>query len=59
MVARSLDPTMVAPLPQAVTRPLTFSDDPSNGLTYEHFKGGAVVFLATVTFKHTAALRIK
>lgn len=38
---------------------MTFSDDPSNGLTYEHFEGGAVVFLSTVTFKRTAALRVK
>jgi uncharacterized protein YcbK (DUF882 family) len=36
---------------------MTFSDDPSNGLRNEHFDGGAVVFLATVTFKRTAALR--
>lgn len=51
-------------LPLLMSKPgstivMTFSDDPSNGLTYEHFKGGAVVFLATVTFKHTAALRIQ
>lgn len=38
---------------------MTFSDDPSNGLQNEHFDGGAVVFLATVTFQRTAALRVK
>jgi uncharacterized protein YcbK (DUF882 family) len=38
---------------------MTFSGDPSNGLRYKHFEGGAVVFLTTVTFKRTAALRMQ
>lgn len=38
---------------------MTFSGDPSNGLAYERFDGGAIVFPATVTFKRTAALRMQ
>jgi hypothetical protein len=38
---------------------MTFSEDPLNGLVCEHFRGGAVVFLATVTFKRTASLRMQ
>ena len=37
---------------------MTFSNDPSNGLAYERFDGGAIVFPTTVTFKRTAALRM-
>jgi hypothetical protein len=38
---------------------MTFSSDPHQGLTTEHFTGGAVVFLSTVTFStaRTASLR--
>jgi uncharacterized protein YcbK (DUF882 family) len=43
----------------AATIVMTFSEDPLNGLTCEHFNGGAVVFLATVTFKRTASLRLQ
>jgi uncharacterized protein YcbK (DUF882 family) len=36
---------------------MTFSDDPHLGMSSEHFKGNAVVFVATVTFRQrTAAL---
>jgi hypothetical protein len=38
---------------------MTFSEDPLHGLNCENFSGGAVVFLATVTFKRTAALRVR
>lgn len=51
-----LQPLMAKP---GSTIVMTFSDDPSNGLRNEHFDGGAVVFLATVTFQRTAALRIQ
>jgi hypothetical protein len=37
---------------------MTFSDDPHLGMSTEQFKGNAVVFVATVTFRQrTAALR--
>ena len=37
---------------------MTFSDDPHLGMTSDQFKGNAVVFVATVTFRQrTAALR--
>ncbi len=37
---------------------MTFSDDPYPGMTVERFSGGAVVFLATVTFaRRTASLQ--
>jgi hypothetical protein len=51
-----LQPLMAKP---GSTIAMTFSDDPSNGLRNEHFEGGAVVFLATVNFQRTAALRVK
>jgi hypothetical protein len=35
---------------------MTFSGDPLHGLKCERFSGGAVVFLATVTFQRTAHL---
>ncbi|MEZ5785046.1 MAG: DUF882 domain-containing protein [Xanthobacteraceae bacterium] len=35
---------------------MTFSDNPNPGLTSDRFSGGAVVFVSTVTFQHTAAL---
>jgi hypothetical protein len=38
---------------------MTFSEDPLHGLNCENFTGGAVVFLATVTFKRTAGLRVR
>jgi uncharacterized protein YcbK (DUF882 family) len=43
----------------ATTIVMTFSDDPLNGLKCKHFTGGAVVFLATVTFRRTASLRMQ
>ena len=43
----------------AATIVMTFSEDPLHGLNCENFSGGAVVFLATVTFKRTAALRVR
>jgi uncharacterized protein YcbK (DUF882 family) len=36
---------------------MTFSDNPNPGLTSDRFSGGAVVFVSTVTFQHTAALQ--
>ena len=37
---------------------MTFSDDPHLGMTTEQFRGNAVVFVATVTFRQrTAALQ--
>jgi uncharacterized protein YcbK (DUF882 family) len=37
---------------------MTFSEDPYLGMSSEHFRGNAVVFVATVTFRQrTAALR--
>jgi uncharacterized protein YcbK (DUF882 family) len=42
----------------ASTVMMTFSDDPHLGMSSEQFRGNAVVFVATVTFRHrTAALR--
>jgi hypothetical protein len=42
----------------ATTVMMTFSDDPYLGMTSEEFRGNAVVFVATVTFRQrTAALR--
>ena len=43
----------------AATIVMTFSENPLHGLNCENFSGGAVVFLATVTFKRTAALRVR
>jgi hypothetical protein len=51
----SLKTQMVKP---ATTVMMTFSDDPHLGMSSAHFKGNAVVFVATVTFRQrTAALR--
>ncbi len=52
----SIRPLMQKPVTTLV---MTFSEDPLNGLVCEHFRGGAVVFLATVTFKRTASLRMQ
>ena len=42
----------------ATTVMMTFSDDPHLGMSSEQFRGNAVVFVATVTFRQrTAALR--
>jgi hypothetical protein len=42
----------------AATVMMTFSDDPHLGMTSDQFRGNAVVFVATVTFRQrTAALR--
>lgn len=42
----------------AATVMMTFSDDPHLGMSAEQFRGNAVVFVATVTFRQrTAALR--
>ncbi len=42
----------------AATVMMTFSDDPHLGMSSEQFRGNAVVFVATVTFRQrTAALR--
>ncbi len=49
-----LRPLMFKP---TATLVMTFSDDPNPGMTSERFSGGAVVFLATVTFQRKAALR--
>lgn len=43
----------------AATVVMTFSEDPLNGLTCERFRGGAVLFLPTVTFARTASLQLK
>jgi hypothetical protein len=48
-----LRPLMLKPM---TTVMMTFSDDPYPGMTTERFRGGAVVFLATVTFQRTASL---
>jgi uncharacterized protein YcbK (DUF882 family) len=51
----SLKPHLAKP---ASTVMMTFSDDPYLGMSSEHFRGNAVVFVATVTFRQrTAALR--
>jgi uncharacterized protein YcbK (DUF882 family) len=42
--------------PEATVK-MTFSDNPNPGLTSDRFSGGAVVFVSTVTFQHTAALQ--
>lgn len=36
---------------------MTFSNNPNPDLTCDRFSGGAVVFVSTVTFQHTAALQ--
>lgn len=41
----------------AATVMMTFSDNPNPGLTCDRFSGGAVVFVSTVTFQHTATLQ--
>lgn len=41
----------------AATVKMTFSDTPNPGLTSDRFSGGAVVFVSTLTFQHTAALQ--
>jgi hypothetical protein len=51
----SLRPHLAKP---ASTVMMTFSDDPHLGMSSEQFRGNAVVFVATVTFRQrTAALR--
>jgi uncharacterized protein YcbK (DUF882 family) len=51
----SLRPHLAKP---ASTVMMTFSDDPYLGMSSEQFRGNAVVFVATVTFRQrTAALR--
>jgi hypothetical protein len=51
----SLRPHLAKP---AATVMMTFSDDPYLGMSSEQFRGNAVVFVATVTFRQrTAALR--
>ena len=51
----SLQPHLAKP---ASTVMMTFSDDPHLGMSSEQFRGNAVVFVATVTFRQrTAALR--
>ena len=51
----SLRPHLQKP---AATVMMTFSDDPHLGMSSEQFRGNAVVFVATVTFRQrTAALR--
>ena len=51
----SLRPHLAKP---AATVMMTFSDDPHLGMSSEQFRGNAVVFVATVTFRQrTAALR--
>jgi uncharacterized protein YcbK (DUF882 family) len=51
----SLRPHLQKP---ATTVMMTFSDDPHLGMSSEQFRGNAVVFVATVTFRQrTAALR--
>ena len=51
----SLRPQLQKP---AATVMMTFSDDPHLGMSSEQFRGNAVVFVATVTFRQrTAALR--
>jgi uncharacterized protein YcbK (DUF882 family) len=51
----ALQPHLAKP---AATVMMTFSDDPHLGMSSEQFRGNAVVFVATVTFRQrTAALR--
>ena len=51
----SLRPHLAKPV---ATVMMTFSDDPYLGMSSEQFRGNAVVFVATVTFRQrTAALR--
>jgi len=51
----SLQPHLAKP---ATTVMMTFSDDPYLGMSSEQFRGNAIVFVATVTFRQrTAALR--
>ena len=51
----SLRPHLAKPV---ATVMMTFSDDPHLGMSSEQFRGNAVVFVATVTFRQrTAALR--
>jgi hypothetical protein len=34
---------------------MTFSTDPSMGLSNDHFSGSAIVFLSTITYAHRVA----
>jgi uncharacterized protein YcbK (DUF882 family) len=51
----SLASLMVKPASSVM---MTFSSDPSPGLSHDHFSGSAIVFLSTVTYPtHTASLQ--